>query len=225
MNVARGKRSDPRSRRSRKEEEEEEAAERGAPLRIYYRYISLTSLRSRVVPLTVAAEEKKKRYHADSITLSNPSNPPLCFACPFIGPRCARYSNTLLLSLTQSLLSSFSCVPPSFSLSLSPTLSLFFFLFVTSIPSAALSLLHASLRPLPPKLQACEPTVPCNCYLGNDLAFSSLSLASSLPSSLSLLLALSSPRRGPTPRLDLAVYVRTYTGARRKFIGPRSENH
>lgn len=44
--------------------------------------------------------------------------------------------------------------------------------FATSILSAALSL-FTSLRPLLPKLQACEPTVPCNCYLGNDLAFSS----------------------------------------------------
>lgn len=83
--------------------------------------------------------------------------------------------------------------------------------FATSILSAALSL-FTSLRPLLPKLQACEPTVPCNCYLGNDLAFSSLALSPPLPSSLSLFLALSSPRRGPTPRLhlDIRTYVHTY---------------
>lgn len=73
----RGKRSNLWSYQRMKEEEEEEE-----PLS-EYRYISLTSLRSRVVPLTIAAavqrKKKKKRYHADSITLPNPSFSPFPF--------------------------------------------------------------------------------------------------------------------------------------------------
>lgn len=80
--------------------------------------------------------------------------------------------------------------------------------FATSILSAALSL-FTSLRPLLPKLQACEPTVPCNCYLGNDLAFSSLALSPPLPSSLSLFLALSSPPVEARLHDCISMYVRT----------------
>lgn len=66
----------------------------------------------------------------------------------------------------------------------------------------------------PPELQACEPTVPCNCYLGNDLA-ASLSLLVTLSLRLSFLPSRSRVGARLHDRTARAVrtYLRIYTGA------------
>lgn len=178
---------------------------------------------------------KKERYHADSITLSPAPLPSrLSSLVPFVGPGRALVTRTLSRSSrsTRGPLSRLRRPSPPCALrsDLSSSLSRAVPLFLLFILSRArhigpfhntLSLSLASLYPfspfrlpplsfslpLPPKLQACESTVPCNCYLGNDLASSfSLFTRPFLLSSISL--SLSPLARTASPPLFLVLSPR-----------------
>lgn len=141
------------------------------------RYIFLTSLRSRIVPLTVAAvsTEEKRRDITPSIALSlvkPPLSRPRCLA-PLRGPL------RLLLEYSPSLVES-PFLP--FSLFVS------FFLLCLSSSRPPLSLLFRILSPSPFLEGGMRVNcISCICYLGNDLAFSISLLPLSLRLSLSSL--------------------------------------